>query len=67
MLPKMPNSFATSPSRAADISLEPGEWFIREGEEPRFFVILDGELEADQRHRWPESEGRAQWRRVLPG
>src|ERR1700735_5159475 len=31
---------------AADISLEPGEWLIREGEEPRFFVILEGELEA---------------------
>jgi thioredoxin reductase (NADPH) len=32
--------------RAADIFLEPGEWLIREGEEPRFFVILEGELEA---------------------
>src|ERR1700689_3954689 len=32
--------------RAADISLEPGDWLIREGEEPRFFVVLDGELEA---------------------
>jgi thioredoxin reductase (NADPH) len=32
--------------RAADIRLEPGEWLIREGEEPRFFVILEGELEA---------------------
>lgn len=31
---------------AADIHLEPGEWLIREGEEPRFFVILEGELEA---------------------
>jgi thioredoxin reductase (NADPH) len=31
--------------RAADILLEPGEWLIREGEEPRFFVILEGELE----------------------
>jgi thioredoxin reductase (NADPH) len=31
--------------RAADIILEPGEWLIREGEEPRFFVILEGELE----------------------
>jgi len=30
---------------AADISLEPGEWLFREGEEPRFFVILEGELE----------------------
>jgi CRP-like cAMP-binding protein len=34
--------------RAADISLEPGEWLIREGEEPRFYVILEGELEAIQ-------------------
>ena len=33
-------------SRAADISIEPGEWLMREGEEPRFFVILEGELEA---------------------
>jgi thioredoxin reductase (NADPH) len=32
--------------RAADISLEPGEWLVREGEEPRFFVVLEGELEA---------------------
>jgi thioredoxin reductase (NADPH) len=32
--------------RAADIHLEPGEWLIREGEEPRFFVVLAGELEA---------------------
>ena len=33
-------------SRAADISVEPGEWLIREGEEARFFVIFEGELEA---------------------
>ena len=32
--------------KAADIHLEPGEWLIREGEEPRFFIILEGELEA---------------------
>jgi thioredoxin reductase (NADPH) len=31
--------------RAADIKLEPGEWLIREGEEARFFVVLEGELE----------------------
>src|SRR6202453_2526625 len=31
---------------AADIHLEPGEWLIREGEEPRFFVVLEGEFEA---------------------
>ncbi|MGB6609685.1 MAG: FAD-dependent oxidoreductase [Acidobacteriaceae bacterium] len=29
---------------AADISIEPGDWLLREGEEPRFFVILEGEL-----------------------
>jgi hypothetical protein len=28
-------------SRAADISVEPGEWVIREGEEPRFFVEMN--------------------------
>jgi thioredoxin reductase (NADPH) len=31
---------------AADIHLEPGEWLVREGEEPRFFVVLAGKLEA---------------------
>jgi thioredoxin reductase (NADPH) len=30
---------------AADIHLEPGDWLLREGEESRFFVILEGELE----------------------
>ena len=32
--------------KAADIRLSPGDWAIREGEEPRFFVILEGTLEA---------------------
>jgi thioredoxin reductase (NADPH) len=32
--------------KAADIHLVPGDWLAREGEEPRFFVILEGELEA---------------------
>jgi hypothetical protein len=32
--------------RAAGLYLEPGDWLIREGEEPRFFVVLEGELEA---------------------
>src|SRR5580698_9367992 len=32
--------------RAADLYLEPDDWLIREGEEPRFFVVLEGELEA---------------------
>jgi thioredoxin reductase (NADPH) len=31
--------------KAADIRLAPGEWLAREGEDPRFFVILEGELE----------------------
>ena len=31
--------------RAADIHLEPGEWLYREGEEPRFYVNLEGEFE----------------------
>src|SRR5579875_329559 len=31
--------------RAADIHLNAGQWLIREGEEPRFFVVLEGELE----------------------
>ena len=31
--------------KAADIHLVPGEFLIREGEEPPFFVILEGELE----------------------
>jgi thioredoxin reductase (NADPH) len=31
--------------KAADIRLVPGEFLVREGEEPRFFVILEGELE----------------------
>ena len=34
--------------RAADIVLEPGQWLIREGEEPKFFVILEGELEVSK-------------------
>jgi thioredoxin reductase (NADPH) len=32
-------------SRAADIKLHAGEWLIREGELPEFFVLLDGELD----------------------
>lgn len=31
--------------KAADIRLSPGDWLIREGEEPRFFVVLEGTLE----------------------
>jgi thioredoxin reductase (NADPH) len=32
--------------KAADIRLEAGEWLIREDEEPRFFVVLEGLLQA---------------------
>jgi thioredoxin reductase (NADPH) len=31
--------------KAADIRLVRGEFMVREGEEPRFFIILEGELE----------------------
>ncbi len=31
---------------AADISLEANEWLFHEGEEPNFFIVLEGELEA---------------------
>lgn len=31
--------------KAADIRLETGDWLIREGEEPRFFVVLEGLLQ----------------------
>src|ERR1700734_4091675 len=30
--------------KAADVRLQPGEWLIREGETPHFFVILEGRL-----------------------
>jgi thioredoxin reductase (NADPH) len=30
--------------RAADVRLQPGEWLIREGEVPSFFVLLEGKL-----------------------
>jgi len=32
--------------RAADIRVEAGDWVIREGEDPRFFVVLEGLLQA---------------------
>jgi thioredoxin reductase (NADPH) len=32
--------------KAADVNLVPGDWLAREGEEPRFFVTLEGEFEA---------------------
>jgi thioredoxin reductase (NADPH) len=30
--------------KAADVRLEPGEWLIREGEPPSFFVLFEGRL-----------------------
>jgi len=32
--------------KAADIRLERGDWLILEGEDPRFFVVLEGLLQA---------------------
>ena len=32
--------------KAADIRVEAGDWVIREGEDPRFFVVLEGLLQA---------------------
>ena len=31
--------------RAADVRLDDGEWLIREGEVPYFFVLLEGRLQ----------------------
>jgi thioredoxin reductase (NADPH) len=30
--------------RAADVKLAPGEWLVREGETPHFFLLLEGEM-----------------------
>ena len=30
--------------KAADVRLAPGEWLIREGEPPWFYVLLEGRL-----------------------
>jgi thioredoxin reductase (NADPH) len=35
------NRFA---ERAADVRLQPGEWMVREGEAPHFFVLLSGHM-----------------------
>jgi thioredoxin reductase (NADPH) len=35
-------------TKAADIRLEPGDWMIREGETPWFFVVLEGELSMEK-------------------
>jgi thioredoxin reductase (NADPH) len=31
--------------KAADIRVESGDWIIREGEDPRFFIVLEGSLQ----------------------
>src|SRR5260370_27893695 len=35
---------------AADLYVEAGEWLIREGEMPSFFVLLEGELEVEKEY-----------------
>lgn len=40
-------------SRLADIRLREGDWLIHEGEQARFFLLVDGELEVrKQVPRW---------------
>jgi thioredoxin reductase (NADPH) len=36
-------------SRCADVRLEAGEWLFREGESPRFYAVIAGELEVSKR------------------
>ena len=31
--------------RAADLRLQPGEWLLREGEQPFFYMVIDGSLD----------------------
>ena len=40
---------ATLTSRVADIHLRAGEWLIHEGEQPSFFMLLEGSLELTKR------------------
>ncbi len=40
---------ATLTARMADIRLRAGEWLIREGEQPSFFILLDGAVELRKR------------------
>jgi thioredoxin reductase (NADPH) len=35
---------------AADLSVEPGEWLVREGEVPYFFVLLQGTLNVEKEY-----------------
>ena len=35
---------------SADLYVQAGEWLIREGEIPSFFVLLEGELEVEKEH-----------------
>jgi thioredoxin reductase (NADPH) len=39
----------TIAARSADIHLRSGDWLIYQGEAPKFFAVLEGELEATQR------------------
>ena len=36
-------------SRCADVRLDAGEWLFREGESPRFYAVVSGELEVSKR------------------
>jgi len=36
---------ATVASRLADVRLRPGDWLLHEGEQPSFFMLLEGRLE----------------------
>lgn len=42
----LPDGEATElTSRLADVRLRPGDWLLQEGEQPSFFMVLEGELE----------------------
>ncbi|MEA2720989.1 MAG: thioredoxin reductase [Candidatus Eremiobacteraeota bacterium] len=47
--PLPPGRLAHVAERAADITLEPGEYLVHEGETPSFFVVIDGRLEVTKR------------------
>jgi thioredoxin reductase (NADPH) len=40
-----PEQLGRLANKAADIRLNPGEWLVREGERPYFFVVLKGILQ----------------------
>ena len=39
------NEAASLASRVADVRLREGDWLIQEGEQPSFFLLLEGSLE----------------------